>query len=295
MPSVLVCIPAKDEEKTIGRVVLKARRHATKVVVCDDASSDMTGDIAEALGALVIRNESQNGYGAALSVLFKQAAKIRPEVMVTMDADGQHDPDDIPRLVKPILQHQADVVIGSRFVKQSNRTMRAYRKVGIKGITKLTTATSGIQLTDAQSGFRAYSRRAFQRIAPVELGMGASSEILMRAGEQDLHVVEVPVGVKYKGLHTSTHNPIFHGMDVAASILKILSLRHPMLSFGALGLATILVGLGYGYYTIQTYSAQMRPITNVSLLSMAIVSSGLILLFMGVILFTLTSLIKESR
>jgi glycosyltransferase involved in cell wall biosynthesis len=255
----------------------------------------MTGQIAESLGAEVVRNTSAGGYGAAMALLFKQAAKIKPDVMVTLDADGQHDPEDIPRLVKPIANHRADVVIGSRFLREKRGGVRAYRKMGIKGITRLTGAMSGIQLTDAQSGFRAYSLLAIQKIAPVELGMGASSEILMRAAEQNLRVREVPVGVEYKDLRTSANNPIYHGLDVIFSILKYVSLRHPLLSFGTLGLATILIGLGYGYYTIQTYSAQVRPITNIALLSMAIVSSGLLLLFMGVILFTLTNLIKESR
>jgi glycosyltransferase involved in cell wall biosynthesis len=294
-PSILVCIPAKDEESTIAKVVIKASQHANRVLVCDDGSSDMTGEIARRLGAEVLRNESASGYGVALSILFKRAARLRPDVMVTIDADGQHDPDDIPRLVAPILRNQADLVIGSRFAGKKPRAMRAYRTLGIKGITRLTAATSGFDLTDAQSGFRAYSFRAIRGIVPVEQGMGASSEILIRAGEKKLRVVEVPVGVKYKDLRTSTYNPIFHGLDVTASIIKLVSLRHPLLSFGGLGLATILIGLTYGFYTIQIYSVQMRPITNVSILSMAIVSSGLLLLFMGIILFTLTSLINENR
>lgn len=276
-------------------MVVKAKRYADKVVVCDDRSSDMTGQIAKSLGAEVVRNTSAGGYGAALALLFRQAAKIQPDVMVTLDADGQHDPDDIPRLVKPIVNHQADVVVGSRFLKEKRGGVRAYRRIGIKGITQLTGAMSGVELTDAQSGFRAYSRPAIRSLAPVELGMGASSEILMRAAEQNLRIVEVPVGVKYKGLRTSARNPIYHGLDVLFSMVKFSSLRHPMLSFGTLGLGAILLGLGYGYFTIQAYSAQGRPITNVALLSMAIVSTGLLLLFMGIILFTLTSLIKENR
>jgi glycosyltransferase involved in cell wall biosynthesis len=276
-------------------VVIKARRYADRVVVCDDRSSDMTGQIAKSLGAEVVRNTSAGGYGAALALLFRQAVKIQPDVMVTLDADGQHDPDDIPALVKPIAKHQADVVVGSRFLRKRSGPVRAYRKMGIKGITHLTGAMSGVRLTDAQSGFRAYSLPAIRGLTPVELGMGASSEILMRAAEKKLRIVEVPVGVKYKGLKTSARNPIYHGLDVVSSMVKFFSLRHPLLSFGTSGLVAILLGLGYGYLTIQTYSAQARPITNVALLSMAIVTSGLILLFMGLILFTLTSLIKENQ
>lgn len=289
---ILVCIPARNEERTIASVIINAKHHADKVVVCDDGSSDMTGEIAKALGAEVIRNPSARGYGAALALLFERAAQIGPEVMVTLDADGQHNPSDIPRLAKPILDQQADVVIGSRFLSQ-NRAARAYRKIGIKAITRITANLSGLQLTDAQSGFRAYSRAAILRAAPVEVGMAASTEILMRASEENLRVLEVPTHVRYKGLQTSTHNPLYHGLDVVVGTLKFVSLRHPLLSYGLAGLAVMISGLAYGYYTIQVYSAQQRPITNIALLSMAIVTSGLLLSFMAIILFTLTNLIKE--
>jgi glycosyltransferase involved in cell wall biosynthesis len=274
-------------------VVIKSRRHADKVIVCDDGSKDMTGEVANALGAEVIRNPSAGGYGAALAVLFKRAAQIGPDVMVTLDADGQHNPDDIPRLTKPILDRQADIVIGSRFMSR-NRAVRAYRKIGIGLITRMIAKTTGGELTDAQSGFRAYSRAALLRVAPVEAGMAASTEILLRASEGKLRVVEVPTDVSYKGLQTSTHNPIYHGIDVVLGTLKFMSLRHPLLSYGMAGLAVMVLGLAYGYYTIQVYSAQARPITNVALLSMAIVTSGLLLMFMAIILFTLTSLIKAN-
>lgn len=113
---ILVCIPARDEEKTIATVIVKSKRHADKIVVCDDGSEDMTGEVAKALGAEVIRVSSSGGYGAALALLFERANQIAPDVMVTLDADGQHNPDDIPTLTKPILDQQADVVIGSRFL-----------------------------------------------------------------------------------------------------------------------------------------------------------------------------------
>lgn len=287
-------MPARNEEKTIAGVLIKARLHSDRLVVCDDGSTDMTPRIAEALGAEVIRNRSAGGYGAALRILFKRAAELNPDVMVTLDADGQHDADEIPKLVKPVLDAEADIVIGSRFLSERDESLRGYRKAGIKTITSLTQATSGLQLTDAQSGFRAYGRQALSRVIPVELGMGASAEILMKAAAEKLRVKEAPVTISYKGADTSSQNPVSHGLDVVSSILKFASLRHPLLFYGTLGLATMLFGLGYGYFTIQSYAAEGKPITNVALLSMAIVSSGLLLAFMAVILFTLTSLIKET-
>jgi hypothetical protein len=103
----------------------------------------------------------------------------------------------------------------------------------------------------------------------------------------------VPINVAYKGLDTSTHNPIYHGLDVIASLLKFMSLRHPLIFYGTSGLAITLFGLTFGFFTILNYSAQAKPITNIALFSMAVVTTGLILLFMAIILFTLTSLVKE--
>ena len=291
---IVVCIPARNEERTIAGVLIKARQHADKLVVCDDGSSDMTPQIAEALGAEVIRNPSASGYGAALRILFKRAAELNPDIMVTMDADGQHDANEIPKLVKPVLDAEADVVIGSRFLSERDRSLRAYRRAGIKAITSLAQATSGLELTDAQSGFRAYNKQALAKVVPVELRMGASAEILMRAAGEKLRVKEVPVRITYEGVDRSSHNSVMQGLDVVSSVLKFVSLRHPLLFYGTLGLATIILGLGYGYFTIESYASQAKPITNVALLSMAIVSSGLLLAFMAVILFTLTSLVKES-
>jgi len=115
-PYIVACIPAYNEGLTIAKVILKARKHVDKVIVCDDGSTDMTAEIAEALGAEVIRHKRNMGYGAAIGSLFRRAREIGADVMVTLDADGQHDPDYIPRLIKPIIKGEADIVIGSRFL-----------------------------------------------------------------------------------------------------------------------------------------------------------------------------------
>jgi glycosyltransferase involved in cell wall biosynthesis len=282
-------------ENTIASVLVKAKRNGDKIIVCDDGSYDLTPKIAEALGAEVLYNTSICGYGAALGILFKRAAELNPNVMVTLDADGQHDADQIPRLVKPVLDGEADIVIGSRFLEPTSEgAIGGYRRRGIKTITKLTGAASGLNLTDGQSGFRAYSRNAIQKIAPVELGMGASVEIIMKAAEEKLRVKEVPVSIRYNVPRPSTHSPLYHGLDVIASVLKVVSLRHPLMFYGLLGLTMVLFGLGFAISMIQYYAAQARPITNIALLSMAIVSSGLLLIFTAIILFTLTNLIKEN-
>jgi len=115
-PFIIACIPAFREDASIARVIVKTLRYVDRVIVCDDGSPDMTAEIAERLGVEVIRHERNLGYGAALCSLFKRARELDPDVMVTLDADLQHDPDEIPKVLSPILRSEADVVIGSRFL-----------------------------------------------------------------------------------------------------------------------------------------------------------------------------------
>lgn len=231
-PFVVACVPAYNEEKTIAKVVLLAREHVGKVVVCDDGSSDLTAEIAERLGAEVVRHETRLGYGAALQSLFQKARELGADVMVTIDGDGQHNPQEIPRLVDPILEAKADVVIGSRFLEKTENDVPAYRRWGISVITKLAGKASNNNVSDAQCGFRAYNKKAIGNMKLVEGGMGASAEILLKTSEHGLKVAEVPINCRYQGLETSTHSPISHGLGVVMSIIRLVVEERPLVFLG---------------------------------------------------------------
>jgi glycosyltransferase involved in cell wall biosynthesis len=173
----IACIPAFNEEKTIAKVILQTQKYVDKVIVCDDGSTDMTAEIAEKLGAVVVRHSRNLGYGAALNTLFREAVKLNPSCIVTIDADGQHNPSDIPKLVEPIVRGEADIVIGSRFLSSKDNTPK-YRRLGIKVITGIARKISYPQITDAQSGFRAYSRRAVEELGLTELEWGYQQKYL---------------------------------------------------------------------------------------------------------------------
>ncbi len=230
-PFVVVGIPAFNEEKTIARVVLEAQKHADVVVVCDDGSSDLTSEIAQRLGADVIRHERNLGYGGALKSLFERARELGADVLVTLDADGQHDPQEIPNVLKPIADGEADVVIGSRFVDaDGTKEMPLYRRVGARLITKLVNGSSKNGVSDAQSGFRAYNRQALERLSVVEAGMGASVELLLEASKHDLKICEVPSSCKYSNgkVATSTEHPVRHGIGVVMSIIRLVVEERPL-------------------------------------------------------------------
>jgi glycosyltransferase involved in cell wall biosynthesis len=223
----VVAIPAYNEEAGIAKVIVKAKAYVDKVIVCDDGSADKTGKIAKALGAKVVRHRYNMGYGAALSTLFEEARKLNPDVMVTLDADEQHNPVYIPKLIKPIFENNTDLVIGSRFLSdEAQEKLPRVRRVGIRLITKLVSWASYRGITDAQSGFRAYSRKALQTIQPTERNMGASTEILIKAKRANLDVKEVPIIVPY-GRNTSKSNPIIHWFRVILTTIRLMSMRSP--------------------------------------------------------------------
>jgi len=294
-PFVVAAIPAYNEEKTIAKVVLQAQRFVDKVVVCDDGSSDLTADIAERLGADLVRHDKKLGYGAAIQSLFKWAKRANADIMVTLDGDGQHNPNEIPVLAEPVLEGKADIVIGSRFLGDAEKKgMPRYRRLGIKLITKLTGAASDNSFSDAQSGFRVYGRRALEDLRLFEDGMGVSVEALMKARKQGLTVAEVPAGCDYHGLETSTRGPLRHGMSVIMSIVRVVVEEKPLLFLGVPGLISLIVGMGFGVWMLQLYALERRIVTNVALASMAFILIGLFALFTAITLYAISRLAQKT-
>lgn len=236
-PFVVVGIPAFNEENSIARIVLEAQKYADAVVVCDDGSSDLTCQIAERLGADVVRHEQNLGYGAAIKSLFERAREFDADVLVTLDGDGQHYPAEIPNVLKAITDGPADVVIAIRFIDvHGTAEMPLYRRLGAKLITKMVNGSSN-GVSDAQSGFRAYGRKAIKRLKFVETGMGASVEILLEASKNDLKIIEVPSSCRYKngGVATSSENPVRHGISVGMSLVRLIVEESPLTTLGIPG------------------------------------------------------------
>lgn len=296
-PFVIVCIPAFNEEKTIAKVIIEAQKYADKVVVCDDGSTDYTADIAERLGADVIQHGKNLGYGAAIQSLFRYAKELGVDVLVTLDADGQHNPNEIPRVVKPIIGNLADVVIGSRFIDQpSTHVMPWYRRAGIKFITKLVNNALSRSVKDAQSGFRAYNRRSLETLNMFENGMGISAEILINAKKQGLRICEVSSSCNYNGnLKTSTRNPIRHGADVVMSIVKLMVEDKPLTMLGIPGIISLIVGVAFGVWMLQIYATEHQIATNVALASIAFILIGLFAIFTAITLYAISRLGRHAH
>jgi|TARA_B110000467_G_scaffold107968_1_gene98309 glycosyltransferase involved in cell wall biosynthesis len=289
----IACIPAYNEESNIENLVKSAKNHVDSVVVCDDGSTDNTADIAKKVGAIVISHKVNKGYGASIISLFDYARENNADVMVTIDGDGQHNPDQIPSLLNTMIQHNVDVIIGSRFLN-SNIEAPGYRQRGIKIITSAANYGTDLKVSDSQSGFRAYSKIAINAIHPTEEDMSVSTEILFKISNKGLSVAEVPITVSYDG-DTSEHNPISHGVSVLANTIKYISIKHPLQFYGIPGIALITIGIILGGFFLDGYLNNQIILYGMMVGSVILFLLGSILSVTAIILFSMVNLIRNNK
>ena len=290
---ITIGIPAYNEEKNIAKIITKLKKITDSIIVCDDGSSDMTSEIAKNLGVIVISHKKNMGYGAAIRTIFEKSAEIGSDILVTFDADGQHRVEDVSRVLRPLENSEADIVIGSRFLgKQSN--VPNYRKLGIKVITQITNSSIKTKLTDSQSGFRAYSKQVLSKISLSEVGMGISTEILIKASSKGLRITEVPITILYSG-DTSTHNPVSHGTSVLFSTIKFTSIEHPLKFYGIPSVIFLTIGMIITSLAVQYYVNVGRLNTDLTLIGAGTILVGIILLISAILLYSLVSVVREKR
>ena len=292
---IVVGIPAFNEEENIAKIIVKLQKIADTVIVCNDGSTDLTKEISEKMGVVVVDHPQNLGYGAGIRSIFLKASKMECDVLVTFDADGQHRVEDIESVIEPIIKNNADIVIGSRFLKdETNENVPKYRKIGIKAITKITDSVTDLKLTDSQSGFRAYKKNVLKEIIPSDKGMGVSTEILIKASNKKFKIKEVPIKILYEG-DTSTHNPVSHGTSVVFSTMKYASIEHPLKFYGVPGIIFLAIGLFFVVWTLQSFSETRQIITNVSLIGIGSVILGTMLSMSAIMLYSLVSVVRERN
>jgi glycosyltransferase involved in cell wall biosynthesis len=215
MVNIVAIIPAYNEENALADVIAKTFKYVDKVIVVNDGSVDKTAEVALNAGAEVISHSTNLGKGEALKSGFK--ALNDDSIIVTIDGDGQHNPNEIPDLIKPIVEGSADLVNGSRYMNGPEENTPAYRRVGQRVLDIATNISAGIKVTDSQSGFRAFSSKARDCFRFKDTGFGIESEMLVDASEAGLKIVEVPITVRYD-VDGSTKDPITHGVGVLLNI-----------------------------------------------------------------------------
>ena len=290
---ITIGIPAYNEEKSIALIITKLKKITDSIIVCDDGSSDMTAEISKNLGATVISHKKNMGYGVAINSIFQKSKELNVDLLVTFDADGQHRVEDIQKVIEPIKNNVADLVIGSRFLDKKSDVPN-YRKIGIKVITQVTNASIRKKLTDSQSGFRAYNGQVLSQISPSDMGMGISTEILIKSSSKGLRIMEVPITILYSG-NTSTHNPVSHGTSVLFSTIKFTSIEHPLKFYGIPSVIFLIIGVIFTTLAVQYYIDVGRLNSNLTLIGGGTILIGIIFFICAVLLYSLVSVVREKR
>jgi glycosyltransferase involved in cell wall biosynthesis len=290
---ITVGLPAFNEEANISAILIKLKKVTDTIIVCNDGSTDLTSEIAKKMGAIVIDHPKNLGYGGAIHSIFQKAKEIDSDLLITFDADGQHKIDDIFKVIEPIKKGDADLVIGSRFLDISEEEVPGFRKIGIKIITKVTNSSLKEKITDAQSGFRAYSKEVISKLNISDIGMGISTEILIKASAYNFRIVEVPIKISYEG-DTSTHNPVSHGTSVLFSTLKYTSIEHPLKFYGIPAVIFCIIGLTFTFLSIQYFTEIGRINPNITLIAVGSILIGIILLITSILLYSLVSVVREK-
>jgi len=291
---VIAAMPAYNEERFIAKTVLGCKPYVDEVIVVNDGSADATAMIATACGATVIYHEKNMGYGAAISTCFETARNMQARAMVIIDADGQHDPAEIAQVLKPVLGHEADVSIGSRFIEGHKSKIPFYRTVGMKVLDIFTNHGSGVKFTDTQSGFRAYSTNAINKIKINNSGMSAGSEILLQIKEHGLNIKEVPITCRYDIEDTSTHNPVVHGLKVLGGIITEVEYKRPLYYIGVPGLLLLFAGLVNSWFVLNLYNNRGFVPFGPMILMMLLFTIGLLAVFTALNLHAVSKIINDK-
>jgi glycosyltransferase involved in cell wall biosynthesis len=214
---VIAVIPAYNEASVIGEVLDRVRGHVDEIIVVNDGSSDRTGEIASGRGVVVVHHVINRGLGASLGTGFAAAHRRGADVVITLDADGQHDPAEIPKFVEAI-NGGADFVVGSRMLT-ALRGMPLHRKLATFAGNAATYALFGAWVTDSQSGYRALSRHAIEKIDIRTNRMEVSSELIAESKRNRLSYREVPIAAIYTEYSLSKGQSFFVGLKTLAKLV----------------------------------------------------------------------------
>ena len=292
--TVVAGMPMYNDEETIGTVVTQEMDYVDHVICVDDGSSDSSARIAEACGAIVHRHRVNRGYGGALKSLFAKARELDADCLVILDSDGQHDTSDIPKILEPIIQGEADFVIGSRYTEGGgSEDMPAYRRLGIKVITAASNLSSDLGIQDTQSGFRAFSKRAIERLRFDSEGMELSLEMLEDANQKDLKIKEIPTVIRYDVPKGSNFTALSHGFTVLTWAMISLSQKKPLLVLGLPGLGLFATGAAMALNAVDGISNSVDALIGPGLTAIWIGVLGLAMMATGFVLQSARNFIRH--
>ena len=291
----IIGIPLYNSEETIASIILSCKKYSDEVVCIDDCSTDNSAEIVKKTSATLISHTENRGVGGVAKTFFKYAKTKNASIVVLIDSDGQHNPEDLPKIIKPLLDNKADLVIGSRFVRGGgSKDMPTYRKIGLKMINVVSKLHSKQHVRDTQSGYRAFNRKAIDSVRFENEGMKSSLEILESISDKGLRIMEVPTTIRYDLKHTSILHPIPHGISVFSYALTTLSQKRPFLVFGLPGLIMVTIGALFGLRTINRVSEWTGVTVGPGVTFVWIGALGIPLLVSGIVLQYVKRVLNDS-
>ncbi|QLH74211.1 MAG: glycosyltransferase family 2 protein [Methanomassiliicoccales archaeon] len=294
LKKVIALVPAFNEELTIASVVLMSVPYVWKVIVVDDGSKDRTSEIAAKAGAMVIQLPKNTGKAAALRRGFEECKKFDPDCVVTIDGDGQMDPSLIPNICRPVLDGEADLVIGSRYLERTD--IPKYRKMGLLVLNSTTNLGSMTKVTDSQSGYRALSRNALEHVDFRSDSYSVESDMIIHFSNKGLKITEVPTTVRYDVPNGHKKNPLKHGMSVLAKLIGFVGYKRPLLLFGVPGIAFFLAGTILSFATfLNTKLIFDWTLVTQGIAGISLFGTGLFLIFTSLVLNSLGILMDKLR
>lgn len=287
----IIFIPAYNEEEKIGEVVKKIPRKyqgidQVEVLVVDDGSKDGTVKKAKEAGAVVISHYQNRGVGAAFQTGLNWAMKNKADILVNIDADGQFDSKDIEKLVKPIINNEADMVASNRFENGKPGNMPPLKYWGNKRMTNLINILAGTKFKDVSSGFRAYNREAM-------LNMNLfgqftyTQEVFLDLSTKGLRIAQLPVAVKYFKSRKSkvAGNLIKYASKSFWIIFRTIRDYKPLKFFGTIGAICFIIGLFFDLFLAIHYisTGQFTPYISVGFIGAYLNTMGIGVVFLGLI------------
>lgn len=281
-------IPAFNEAETIGDVIRQIPHEINgvdeiRIIVVNDGSTDNTSQKADA--DYIIHHPSNMGLGQSFIDGIKKALEIGADIIVNIDADGQHDPSDIPRLLNPILVGDCDIVIGSRYMNSSKLEMPKIKDWGNRFFTKIVSWAIGKPFSDTQSGFRAYSREAILNLTLFSK-FTYTQETLIDLSIKGMRIMEVPITIKpRRGKSRIVKNWYTYGFKALAIVLQTLRDNRPLAFFGTLGIIALLMGFSTGIFIFAHWFMTGRTFPYTSLIDFVVLSSliGLFLMVLALV------------
>jgi len=288
-----VLIPALNEEKTIGQVIDSIPKNLpqiseTQIIVVNDGSTDKTEEIAKSRNAIVVRHKKNQGLGKSFQDGLEKAMSVKADILVTIDADGQFDANEIKNLILPIINKEADFVTGSRFIdkKLTPANMPLVKRWGNHQIARVISFSTHQKFYDVSCGFRAYSSEAMLRLNLIGK-FTYTQETFLDLAHKGVTIMEVPVTVKYfDGRKSRVASSLIHyAIKSFNIILRTIKDYRPMLFFGTSGVGIFLIGLAldlliFNYYLkYNTFS----PYKMVGFLGAFLNAVGIMVFFIGML------------